>query len=274
MFKAGPDLGLPTAVEAFDGRLKSHFVRRGEDRSDLEAETESDHAADGVRVLPRSCEAVVVVELSIAWKAHVLPMAEEGLEDELGGDLALGPHGGETSEQGNSRENRQCWPATDGQAFDGVEAVEFRSLGSDGGEVPALGRSRPTDAFAAVEEAVSGQDAADGAYAGKRFGASLLQLAMDCRGAVLAKDAALLELLPESQHASFGGRVGSMDSLGGTGTVLPLDAIQSLTRGASDPVLDCGKGYPVGARHRSHRVSLPHVSDHLATLLGRQGFLA
>lgn len=140
VLEACPDFRLPTGVEAFDGGLEAGFVGNGEDGGDIEAEAEAYHAADGVGVLSRSGEAVVVVELGIAGQSEFAPVLVERFEDAVGSELPLGPDGREASVQRNSRENREVRPAADGHAFDGVEAVEFAASVGDFGEIPAFGR--------------------------------------------------------------------------------------------------------------------------------------
>jgi hypothetical protein len=55
--EAGPDLGLPAAVEVLDGRLGPRLPRRSEDRDDAQGQAQSHDAADhiGVLVRPQGC---------------------------------------------------------------------------------------------------------------------------------------------------------------------------------------------------------------------------
>src|SRR3990172_2124467 len=272
MLETRPDLGLPEAVKVFDGRLEAGLVRNGEDRDNAQAQAQADHTADRVRVLPRSREAVVVVELGVARPADLAPMLLQGLDDEGGADPAFRPDRRQTAMQGNPRENRQLRPTADGQAFDGVEAVQFAVSVGDRGEIPTGGRRGTADAWAAIQHAMSGENATDGANRGERWGGLGPELSMDGRGSVLSQSAAILETLAGGQDASFQGGLGTSRLAWGGTAVVPIDAVQTLALSPLHPMLDGGQRNRVAIGDRSHGTASSNFSHHLGAILGRQVF--
>src|SRR6476620_698077 len=63
MVEASPNLGLPAAVEVFDGGLEPAFPRRREHGRDVEAQAGPHHATNRISMLMRPLEDRAVVEL-------------------------------------------------------------------------------------------------------------------------------------------------------------------------------------------------------------------
>jgi hypothetical protein len=86
MMKARPDLGLPATVEVLHSRLKPGLARRSKDGSDVQAQTETADATDGIRELVRPLKARVVIELSVSRQAEGAPMLQQSVSGSLRGD--------------------------------------------------------------------------------------------------------------------------------------------------------------------------------------------
>jgi len=267
VFESIPDLGLPAAVEAFDGRLEASLVGHHEDGSDLEAETEANDPSDRIGIVVWSGEAVVVVELGVGGQAHFGPMFQERFEDELGGHASSRPGDGQAAMQGNSRKNRKMRATADAQPFDGIEAVELAVTGGQVGQVPSFWWRWTAWSLSAVEQSMTFEDASDGAHRGQRLDALLLEVSMDGRCAVLAQGASFLEPLASGKHTLLDGVWGASRLLRSGRTVLPVYAVESFSLGVSDPILDGGERNMEGACDGSHGLSTSHSGDHLASLI-------
>lgn len=266
-----PDLGLPASVEAFDGRLESGFVGDRKDRHHVQTQAHPDDSTDGIGMLTGPGETIVVVELRTAWQPPHPPMFEQGLDDRLGGDFSFRPGDSQASMQGNSRQNGQMRSALNGESFDGVEAIQFAGSAGDLGQIPTGRGRRSSHTFAAVEQSVTFEDASEGS-AGRQGVDSSLEIAPDGLGAILPQRAVDFEPFACGENLFLDCRGSASCLLGGTGTVLPFDAIQAFAVRMSDPVLHRGQGDGEAFGDRAHRLPAPNCSDHLATLCGREFF--
>lgn len=94
MGEAGPDLGLPAAVEVFDGGLEASLPRRREDRDQVQGQTEADDTAERIGMLVGSLEDGIVVELDIAGQPVPPPVGTRASTTVLAVILALGQEAG------------------------------------------------------------------------------------------------------------------------------------------------------------------------------------
>lgn len=273
VFESRPDLSLPAAVERFDRGLKAGFVGDGEDGRNAQAETQPNDTPDRVAMLARSAESIVVIELSVIREPDFFPVLQEPIHDDFGGNASFGPGGRQAAMQRNARENREIMTATNGESFNGIEAVQFGCAGGDTREVPTLGRSRPTDSLASIERAMPDEDAADGADRGELQASLLLQFAVDGRSAIFAQRAVFLESGTNGENTLLNRVSGSLDAFGNTRTIFPVNTVQSLPLSACDPMLDGGKRDAVRVRHRANRPSFPNARNHFSPFLWRQFFL-
>jgi hypothetical protein len=267
VLEASPDFGLPTAVETFDAGLESGLVGDSKDGSHAEAQTESNDATNGIRMLSGSCKAVVVVELGIAGQPDFAPVLLERFEDIVGTELSLRPGSREASMQGNSGKNRQMGPSTDCQTFDGIEAVQLAVSIGDLRDIPALGRRRAANTLSAIESAVPRQNAPDGSHRRQRVGVSLLEFSVNGTSTILAQCASFPESFASGQHLSFDGDAGAPGLLGNATTILPVDAIQSLSHGATDPMLNSRQGYTKGVSDGPQGRAISYFSNHPTPIL-------
>src|SRR3972149_4441925 len=182
MLKSRPDLALPAGVEAFDSRLEAGFVGRDENWRHAQQQAQAGHAAQGVGVLPRPAEALIVVELSISWQAVYPPIFQQPLHHVLGVESALRPGDHPAAMQGNTGKDRQMRTTANRQAFDGIEAVQFDASGCHLWQVPAFRWRRTSDPAASVQNTVSLQDAADRGNRGAGGNTTPLYFAIDGRG--------------------------------------------------------------------------------------------
>jgi len=91
MVEANPHLGLPAAVEVFDGGLESTLLRRREDRRDPELQAGPHDAAQRILSVVAPLENGVVVELGIGGQPEGAPVLHERLHDGSGGHQWLRP---------------------------------------------------------------------------------------------------------------------------------------------------------------------------------------
>jgi len=237
------DLALPESVERFDGGLEAGLARRSEDGSDVEGEAQPDDASESVGEIVGSLEAGVVVELSVSGQAVLTPASQQGLEDEVGGDVEARPGIDEpTMERDGVEAVDIARFVSERKVFDDVEGVEFDETGGEIGEIPAGGRRSSTNASPAVENAVASEDSSDGPDGGERRDALLAEMTMDRLIAELAEIAAQAEMIANLQDTAFeigGNASGSSRSAGSIGEV---DAVESLVLSSSNPALHGAQG--------------------------------
>src|SRR3989441_4082511 len=236
--EARPDLGLPSAVEVFDGGLESAFLRRHKDRDDIEAQAGPHNATDRVSMLMRALEDGVVVELCVGRPPALSPVLHERLHRGLRGHQRLGPGAGQPAMQGNDVEDLEADATFERQALDRVEAVEFGSTRRHLGEVPTLRRRRAADPAPGVKSSSSLEDAADRPHRRHQDVASSHELVVDGPGPVLTQIARLLQLAPQAEHEVLDRRFGPMDPSRDRRTITPIDAVQGEIPGTSAPPLN------------------------------------
>jgi hypothetical protein len=83
-----------------------------------------------------------------------------------------------------------------------------------------------------------------------------------------AQVAVLLELPTNAQHLVFQSDLGASRVVWGTGTVLPIDVIETLPLGVFDPVEDGAGAHAKATCRGTDRLVLADCCDHLATTLG------
>jgi len=271
MQEAVPDFGLPTSVETLDGGLEPCFVGCGEDRRDLQAEAETDDAANGIGMLPGTRESIVVVELDVSRQSPIAPMPKQCLDDCRRGDPPFGPHRGQPSVKRNSGENRHMRTAADGKPFDGIEAVQLARPRGHFGEIPTGRWRRTAQSFASVETSMTCENSSDGPAGGNEIDLSK-ELSTNGVGTELAQSAVSLESFSSRENTSLEGQ-GCPISLPGSGrSILPVDAIETLLPGPICPILNGRERHGKAPGYGAPRLSLANSGDHFATI-GRGEFL-
>src|SRR5712692_1430262 len=243
--KAVDNFGLPEAIEGFDGGLKTGFAWRSEDGNDVESQTESDDASEGIGNVMRSLKARVVVELSIGGQAVLAPMVLEHVEDEVGGDALARPGCDEPAMQRHSVERMGVACVNDigvfllkkRDVFDDVEGIEFALAAHEIGKIPAGRRGGATNAATGVEHAVPGENAADGSHRRQRRQWLFVKVPMNGLGAELAQSAVLLQIASRIQDEGFDVRRHASGSRGRGGTIIEINAVQALPLGPLNPAL-------------------------------------
>jgi hypothetical protein len=232
------DLALPESVERFDGGLEAGLARRREDGSDAQSEAKADDASHGIGKIMGALKARVVVELSVGGQAVLTPMGEESLEDEVGGDVLTWPGIDETAMKRNGIEAVSVSIVLERDGFHDVEGVELDAAIGEIGKIPSGRRSRTAHASSSIENAVAGEDAADGSDGGKGRNALFLEMAMNGLIAEFAEIAVQPQMRACVEDARFeiGGNASS--SSGSAGPVIEIDAFESLGSSASDPTLN------------------------------------
>ena len=70
------------------------------------------------------------------------------------------------------------------------------------------------------------------------------------------------------QHLVFKSNLGASRVVRDTGTVVPIDTIETLPLGTFDPIEDGAGAHAKATRHGTDRLVLANCSYHLATTLG------
>ena len=116
MVEASPNLGLPAAVEVFDGGLEPAFPRRREHGRDVEAQAGPHHATNRISMLMRPLEDRVVVELSVGRPPELSPVRHQRRHRGFRGHQRLRPGAGPAAKQRNDIEDLDAEPAHEKQA--------------------------------------------------------------------------------------------------------------------------------------------------------------
>src|SRR5437667_3973876 len=265
VMKACPDLGLPAAVEILHGSLKPRLTRWSKDRGDVQAQAETAHPPQGIGELVCSLKARVVIELSISGQPEGAPMLQEGLGGPPGGDGAFRPGGNQAPLQRGPVQDFHFHSAFDHQAFHDVEAVQFALGLSDIGKIPARWRRRSSLTPATVQGAAPLQDASDGAPRRQRGEVALSQVALKGGVPILAQGAALFQFSPHGQNQIHGSESGPSSVTSDGRTIVPLHAIQALTVGATDPVMQGRQTHVKATGHGAQRFFTAPRRNHRST---------
>lgn len=267
VIEASPDLCLPTAVETFDGILEARLTWRREHWCDAEQQTGSHDLTDDIGELVRTLEDGRVVELRIARKTKLFPSTQQRLDDTRGGDRQGRPAGGQASMQRHAIEDLDLDSASQDQAADGVEGIEFGAPGSNFRKVPTDRRRGLAYAAAPVQNAQSLQDATD-----RPCGGNLLNSLFDERRADRVRSdvsqIAHSQLATHPQHELLGLWVSSVDRPRcSRRSIDPIDSVEPLARTTSHPPLNREQTHVKLASNAAHRVPAPYGSDDVPTSL-------
>lgn len=263
MFEALPDLCLPTAIVIFNGRLEAGFLGRREDRGDAELQSEPDHTSQGVTVDPVSQKDGAIIELDVFRQIMCTPVGDDGLDRESGCPGGSYPTAAETAVQADGVEDHDVGATPNDEAFHEIEAVEFRLLGSYAWQIPAFGGRRTANSLAPIESAATQEDSADGADRGNPFEAAFYEGTTNGGRAEFTEVAGDLELRTQLQDQvleSLRCRPGRTSPT--ARRVCPVNTIATLSRSASDPLLDSCQRDVKSPRDESQRLTALHGSDH------------
>lgn len=175
--------------------------------------------------------------------------------------------------QADRREHRHQRPVGDFQILDEVEAVQFGVAGGHGGQVPALGRSRPTQPAHAVERAVARQHAGDG---GPRRHRLLLRLPAqreaDGIRAVFTQDAVAAQAVAQLHDAPLQFGRTAVPRPAGVG-IAEVDPIEPPAGGPPHPVGDRADAHAEGGRHGAQAATRAHGANGVAAAVLDGAFL-
>ena len=262
--EARPHLGLPAAVEVFDGGLESALLRRHKDWGDVEAQARPHDTAQDILPVVAALEDGVAVELRLGR-----PNSRQCSTNASAAVFAVTSGCGQ--ESGNPpcrdttlRTSRRIPPT---RALDNVEAVEFGSPRRYLGKVPPPRRRRATDPVPGVESSTSLEDAPDRSHRRYQAVVSSQEFVVDGPGPVLTEIARLLQLASQAEHEILYSRRGAMDPRRDRRTIAPIDPVEGQLPGTAAPPLHGGKAHVVRPRYRPHRYAGPDLSDDRASLL-------
>jgi hypothetical protein len=252
MHESLPDLLLPAAVEALDDGLEAGLMGWGEDRGDAELQAEADDTTKGITKLTCSAKDGVVVKLSIFRESVSTPMGNQRLGGGLGGPGGSDPTGTQACLQTDAGQDVDAGATTQTKVFDEVKAIDVRQPGSDAWEIPAFGRSRPTNSSSSIESAAPQKDSADGADGWNLLETALFEDKLDHNGTVVTEVALVAELLTNSQDQILdasrrGGSLASSTSW----QIGPSYPVNTLNGGALHPTLNGSQCHAKLFRHRT-----------------------
>ena len=167
--ETGPHFRLPATVEVLDSGLKSRLLRRGEDRRDVQRQTQTDDPPDRVGVVMRSLENRVVVKLCISGQAKLAPVLKQGVEHGFCSDFGPRPRGNQAAMQGTTVEDFQVEAPFDDEALNDVKTVQFGASGGNVGQVPSTRRRCSAGPLSAVQSPTTFQYPTKGAQRGQRL---------------------------------------------------------------------------------------------------------
>ena len=263
-----PDLGLPTAVVALDGRLKTGLVRRRKDGRYAQAQAQPDHASHGIGVLPRTMKTIVVVELRVGGKPYRSPVFHQGVHHHFRADGLGGPGCGQTAMQRYSRQNGHMGPTTNCQTFDRIETVQFGLCRCNRGKIPTSWRRWTTNSSAAIQDTMTPQNPADRGNREQRRDPAGFHFASNGRSAKLSQRAVVLQPTADGQHLLLAGTFRTSRSMGSRGKIVPIDTIQPLTLSTLKPSLHGAKRNAEANRYGTLGGSAPHRSHDLPSSFG------
>ena len=265
--KALPDLGLPQMIETFDLRLKPGFSRRRKDGHDAKAQAEVDDAAESAGGGMCALKASVVIELRVVRQTASTPMFRQGCEHPCRRPSGGRPGLGQAAVERNCIEQFDLRTVTNDQAFDKIKRVEFGLSGRQCRQIPTGRGRRMTLASALGEQSVSSEDALDRTDARKRGEVFLLESATYRRGTELAQGAVLLEPRAEGNDALRQTLWCSVVRAWiAPRTILPIDPIQTQTKGAVKPAVSRIEADQEAAGHGAKRGTTAQCSNNESSL--------
>jgi hypothetical protein len=264
--KSAPDLGLPTAVVAFDSGLEAGFARWREDGSDLQGEANAADTTDVIGVVMSALESSVVVELSVAGQAELTPMIEQSVHRDSGRDGRSGPGSCQATVKRDGVEDLDVDSAFNDKAFDDVEAIGLGVPGGHFRQIPAAGRGWSAHPRVAIQSSSTLQDSSNGANRRDPAVPLPAQLAMDRGVTVLSQVAGLPKLLSQPEDFLFESRGDAISGLTGrsSGPVGPIDAVQPLPIRPTDPAVHRRGAQPISSGNGSERTTSADGGDHFA----------
>jgi hypothetical protein len=264
VMEASPDLGLPTAVVAFDGSLEACLARWSEDGYHLQGEAKTGDTAEVIGILMGSLEPRVVVELGVARQADLTPVFDQGQGSALRRYGSSGPGGCQAAVKGDGIKDFDVDSAFNDKARDDVDAIGLGLAGADGRQVPTARRRWAPHPLTTVQGSPPFQDATDRANRGDLVMSSLDQFPPDRDITVLSQIACLLEFLAKLENLFLSipaDPIGWLAERTGE-AVRPVHPIQPLFLGATNPAVNRTETQSKTPGNRADRFALTDGSNH------------
>ena len=273
MLEAAPDLCLPAAIVGFDCGLEAGLARWSEYGRDVQSQAQSDYRADRVAVLMRALKARVVIKLGKCRQAYRLPVLDQLLAHRAGSEGATHERSHQAAVKPDGIEDFHRLSATDHQAFDEVELIEFGLPCSNCGKIPSQWRCRPTHSALAVKHAATRQDAINSGTRG-------LGLAMpgpssqDGISTVFAQRTALSQPLTQAQHTLLDPRIHPIHCFSSSGQqIAEIASCQGPTPAARHPALNSKQAHAKFTCDCAHRKPCTNPRHHCTSFLNDGAFL-
>ena len=271
--KAGPHLRLPAAVEVFQRILESGLARRRKHRHNSKAQTQPHDPANGIDVLVRPLNPIIVIELGVAWQATPRPSGRSAPRRsavpsrEAPARQPRDPHATTCLSALRLRSR----PAT--AALHDIEAIEL-GVGRDNvRQVPTARRCRTALVTTIVERPVPVKNPPDGAHAGRTWRTAIDQRPMNHRRTGLTEGALLFQFAAYLQDQGLGLGIRAVDRASDRRAVSPIDTVQPLPGCAGDPTLHGVQAHLQSPCDGAQRGTPPDHRDHVSPLLLKRSFL-
>ena len=120
-----PDFLLPAPIEILGGVLQAGFSRWCEHGDDAEAQTQPHDAPEGIAMLMRALEAIVIVELGVGRQADFPPVPFNQGQDLCGCEGRTGPGSWDVAVNRGRGQDFDFGAVGQVERFDDVETVQF-----------------------------------------------------------------------------------------------------------------------------------------------------
>jgi hypothetical protein len=274
--EAPPDFGLPEMIEGLDLVLNAVLARGSEDGRNPQAQAEQSDRAKSVRMVVRTMEAQIVIELSIDGEAVGSPVGQHRDLGEAGGNCWVQETAAKPSMQRDCVEDLNLAHSLNDQTLDDIEGIQLGASGRDIGQVPTRRRRGATHASGRFDQALTLEHIGDGGTAGQRsagwrFGA---ESAEDGDGSVFTQGvpvaqsmAQVHDLLHEIGRQCVGWLFGAMQ------LVVKVNSIETTVTGPRDPILDAGQSDPELACHFPQSDTTTDEQNQFAAIGWREFFI-
>src|SRR5438128_1432399 len=274
ILKSRPDLRLPKSVVTFNAILQAVLTRWRKNRSHLQAQTQTDDSAYRITVLPRSREAIVVIELGILRQAPFPPVRQNGGQSGFGAESRFDKRGNQTAVQRDSVEDFDFAEVANEEAFNKIEGIEFGSPSGDLRQIPTLSRRLAANSSASVEDPMPLKDVANRSQGRDLFLATSRQFTSDCQRPKLTQVGLMAELLANLKNQILHVVVGAIgDAMRGRELVTEVNAVKALAASTINPELDRRRRDVKLLRNLAQRLTATNGSDDFASPFFKIAFL-
>jgi hypothetical protein len=231
---AMPDFILPEGIEALEFVLKAGFARRSEDGDYSQTEAKVDDSPQVSGMAMRSLKNRVVIELDECGQIAGLPMlGHRGQCKRQTFTRDQDRNACKAAPQRDGGESVKAAAFAKGKAFDKIKRIQLSASARQVRQVPSWRRWRAADP-ADTDDTMSGQDPGNRAHAWHNITASE-HGAMNCFGTAFSQGRVTMQPTPQLENRTLYRRGGASWTRIATRTAGPINTMQALSCGASNP---------------------------------------